>query len=191
MQLSLQHPSRIQCATIGLLAWPSITLAGGATNPLQASAVASPAAAVPASEDGGWAPYPEGSVTPTAVSEVISAGGCNYQQANDNPHESSGDASVHGWWLDVGGSCPSEANVDVYLQGYWCDPFGCSWITVDSGSGDYAPGGGRGKRATARHACAGSDEVGYRGLTDVDLPGISDPGGTTASTIVNLKCVPA
>src|SRR5262247_3324904 len=105
------QPSRIQFATIGVLAWPSLSLVGGATNAPAAtasasSAVAAPAAADPLPEEGSWAPYPEGGVEPATVSPIISAGGCDYRQANDDPHPSSGDASIHGWWLDAGGSCP-------------------------------------------------------------------------------------
>src|SRR3954447_16970396 len=50
---------------------------------------------------GGWAPYPEDTVTPSVVGSPISAGGCTYQQANDDPHLTSGDVSIHGWWQRV------------------------------------------------------------------------------------------
>lgn len=137
-----------------------------------------------------WAPYPERTVSPMTESGVIIAGGCKYKQANDDPHLSSGDTSIHGWWLRGGGTCPSKANVDVYLQAYGCGPFGCQWITVDSGSGDYVPGPGSGKWANARLQCSSTAVVGWRGYTDVDLPGIIDPSGVTYSTIRNLACSP-
>lgn len=139
-----------------------------------------------------WAPYPEGGISPTLESLPITAGGCKYKQANDDPHHPSGSnyASIHGWWIKGGGTCPSKANVDVYLQAYGCGPFGCQFITVDSGSGDYAPGGGSGKWANARLTCATSAVVGWRGYTDVDLPGIIDPSGVTYSTIRDLACSP-
>ncbi|OZV71920.1 hypothetical protein CA850_32800 [Micromonospora echinospora] len=120
----------------------------------------------------------------------IVAGSCTYRQANDDPHLSSGDASVHGFWLYIAGTCPSKANVDVYLQAFWCDPFGCGWVTVDSGSGDYAPGSGSGTRANARINCSSSTEVGWRGVTDVDLPGIADPPGMYYGTPKDLPCSP-
>lgn len=139
-----------------------------------------------------WAPYLDSTVTPLTVSPLISAGGCKYKQANDDPHKPSGTnyASIHGWWLKSAGTCPSKANVDVYLQAYGCGPFGCQWITVDSGSGDYYAGGGSGKRANARLTCASSAVVGWRGYTDVDLPGIIDPSGVTYSVIKDLACSP-
>jgi hypothetical protein len=126
-----------------------------------------------------------------AVSGTYTAGECSYQQANDNPHISGGDASVHGYWLFAGGSCPSQAQVTVDLQAYWCDEIsGCRWINVARGSGDYASGGGRGRRANARLTCASSEATGWRGVTDVDLPGMSDPSDVTYSTIVDLACRP-
>lgn len=154
--------------------------------PLQ-SAEAAPAAAK--TTPGHFAPYPGGAL-PAAESGNITAGSCTYRQAVDNPHVTAGESSVHGWWINAGGTCPSKANVDVYLQGYWCDGFGCSWITVADGSGDYYAGGGSGRRANARRACSGTSTVGWRGYVDVDLIGVNDPSGYTYGTIVNLSCVP-
>jgi hypothetical protein len=81
--------------------------------------------------------------------------------------------------------------LDVYLQGWWCDYYGCRWITVASNTGDVFAGGGSGNRVTARRTCSSTARlVGWRGLVDVDLIGVSDPAGYTPSTIVNLYCVP-
>jgi hypothetical protein len=146
------------------------------------------------SASGDFAPYPGGDVTPLSQSGDITAGGCTYRQAIDNPHISSTAppaASVHGYWLKVGGTCPSKANVDTYLQAYWCDQYGCRWIVVASNSGDVYPGGGSGRRVTARETCSStSKRVGWRGYVDVDLIGVSDPPGYTYSDPVNLYCVP-
>lgn len=161
-----------------------------------ASVTALPAQAAPSAPAvdkgaaGHFAPYPGVGVAPAAESGDITASGCTYRQAVDNPHVTAGEASVHGWWIYRYGSCPSKANVDVYLQGYWCDPFGCRWVTVDSGSGDYYAGGGSGRRANARRTCSGTSTVGWRGYVDVDLIGVGDPSGYTYSPIVNLPCVP-
>jgi len=86
------------------------------------------------------------------------------------------------------GTCPSKAKVDIYLQAYGCDPISCGWVTVASGSGDYYAGGGSGKRANARKACATTATVGWRGYVDVDLIGVSDPSGYTYGPGVNLPC---
>ena len=158
------------------------------------AAVASPAASVASqpsspSRAGHFAPYP-GGVSPQAESSNISAGGCTYRQAVDDPHPSSGETSVHGWWIKVSGSCPDKSDVSVDLQAYFCDSFSCYWVTVGSGSGRYAPGGGSGSRATARKTCSNSSTVGWRGVVDVDLPGIIDPSGTTTGTVQNLACSP-
>lgn len=142
--------------------------------------------------DGRWAPY-AGGPTANLVSGSISAGGCTYQQANDDPHFSStaGDVSMHAWWIYAGGVCPSKSTVTGGLQAYFCSSlFGCNWVTVTTDVGSYLPGGGSGRRATPRITCAGSGTVGWQGWTDVDLPGINDPSAVTYSTIVNLGCSP-
>jgi len=156
-----------------------------------ASALWSGAAeAAPSAQSGGYSAPDPGGVTPLAVSGVITAGTCKYQQATDNPHLSSGDTSVHGWWLHYSGTCPAKATVTEYLQAYWCDISGCRFITVSSGQADVYAGGGSGKRATARLACASSHTVGWRGFVDVNLDNWPDPSGYTLSAIENLACSP-
>lgn len=54
------------------------------------------AQASPKSSDGHFAPYPADEVAPLAESGNITAGSCTYRQAIDDPHVTSGDASVHG-----------------------------------------------------------------------------------------------
>lgn len=157
-----------------------------------ASTVATEVAMGASHPDGHWAPYAGGPTT-NLVSGSISAGGCIYQQANDDPHFSStaGDVSMHAWWIFAGGVCPSKSTVTGGLQAYFCSSwFGCSWVIVATDSGSYLPGGGSGRRATPRLTCAGSGTVGWRGWTDVDLPGINDPSAVTYSTVVNLGCSP-
>jgi hypothetical protein len=159
--------------------------------PMDASASTfSPSAPTMPSTFGSFAPDPGGDVSPLAESGNITAGSCTYRQVLDDPHPSSGDTSVHGWWRRISGTCPSRANVDVYLQAYWCDVYGCRWITVASGSGDYRAGGGSGRRATARRTCSAASTVGWRGFVDVDLIGVDDPAGYTYSPIRNLACRP-
>ena len=148
------------------------------------------AEAAPSAQSGGYfAPYP-GGVTPLATSGVITAGSCRYQQATDNPHSPATDTSVHGWWIHYSGTCPAKATVTEYLQAYWCDIYGCRFITVASGKADVYAGGGSGKRATARKACASYRTVGWRGFVDVNLDNWSDPSGYTYSAIENLLCSP-
>lgn len=172
--------------------------AGGQAAPREDPIVPPPSAPASVTEapGGHWASYPDGGlISPFAVGGVISAGGCSYRQANDNPHISSTAplaASVHGWWQYAGGTCPSKNNVDVTLQGFFCSVGGCGWITVASSSVDVVAGtGGTLGRVTARRTCSsGGQLVGFRGLTDVDLISISDPSGVQTSPIVNLMCVP-
>ena len=143
---------------------------------------------------GYFASYPGGVFTTMAESGDITAGSCTYRQAIDNPHISSTApraTSVHGYWKRISGRCPRTANVDTFLQAYWCDRFGCRWIVVASNSGDVRPGGGAGRRVTARETCSSSARtVGWRGFVDVDLNGVGDPPGYTSSPPVNLRCAP-
>jgi len=93
---------------------------------------------------------------------------------------------VHGRWKYWSGTCPTYANVDVTLQALFCDPFGCYWRTQDSTSLDRKSG----IDVVARHACADRRLVGYKGIVDVDLIGISDPGGVTIEQ-ADVECYPA
>jgi hypothetical protein len=148
-------------------------------------------AAVPTQAAGHFAAYTGGNAVPLVESPVITAGSCKYRQAVDNPHGSGGDASVHGWWLISSGPCPHKATVTAYLQAWWCDLDGCRWITVStSPRADVYAGGGKGKRATARKACASSKTVGWRGYVDVNLDNWHDPSGYTYGTAGNLACSP-
>lgn len=130
---------------------------------------------------------------PQAVSDVITAGDCDYRQVNDKPHLSRNrtDASIHGWWIDENGKCPDKANVDITLQAYWCDNvFGCQWRTVDTGSSDVRARNAGGKRANARQTCATFETISWRGDVDVDLIGVNDPSGYTRSDISDINCAP-
>lgn len=171
-----------------VVAFTAIALIGAL--PTGAGATPSPASANAPSAEGHFAPYPGSVAAPTAESGNITAGSCTYRQAIDNPHLSGGDTSIHGWWRNIAGTCPSLANVDVFLQAFWCDAFGCRFITVASGTGNFLAGGGSGRRANARLACATTNLVGWRGFVDVDLIGVADPPGFTFSPILNLACSP-
>lgn len=130
-----------------------------------------------------------------AVSGTITAGDCNYRQGNDNPHHSfttgSKNVSVHGYWLRDSNGCPTEADVTVYLQATACGASSCVWTNVAVTSERTTPGSGSGNRINARVGCSSEATVGYRALTDVDLPWIVDPNGQTESDHVNRQCVPA
>lgn len=176
-----------------LLAAVAVALSALAVGASGAEA-AKPGNSLRPSASGHFAPYLGGHFTRLAVSGPITAGSCTYRQAIDNPHISSTApraTSVHGSWGISPGRCPSTANVDTRLQAYWCDRFGCRWIVVASRSGDIRPGGGSGRRVTARRTCSSSSKtVGWRGFVDVDLNGVRDPPGFTYSPPVNLRCVP-
>ena len=188
---------RIRCVLL-VSCWIAVASVGGLVASAEASSTVSSVSdlpstsAGPAPATGGFAPYPGGDdITTLAQSGDITAGSCTYRQAIDDPHLSSGDVSVHGWWLKIVGTCPAKAEVTVYLQAYWCDSiFGCRWITVDADAGKYYAGGGAGKRATARKTCSDVTSVGWRGYVDIDLIGVGDPSGYTYSATKNLLCSP-
>lgn len=145
-------------------------------------------------DDFQFLPFPVGdgggNVSPMLDSGTITAGGCQYKQTVDDPHLTENEAGVHGAWKKVGGTCPSKANVDVYLQAFGCGSTGCTWVTLDHGTGNFYAGGGRGKRATAKLACSSTRTVGWRGFVDVDLIGKVDPPGYTYGTPLDLACSP-
>lgn len=123
----------------------------------------------------------------------ITAGNCTYRQRVDDPHWSNNNTSisVHGYWQKrSGSSCPTFANVDTYLQANWCNPFGCSYVTIDSDSRDVKAGGGSGWRGNARNGCSDSRLVSYRGAVDIDLIGQNDPPGLTYSKKLDFNCWP-
>jgi hypothetical protein len=122
---------------------------------------------------------------------LVTAGNCNFTGRADYPHVTNFEASVHGYWVVLSGTCPSTAKVTVDLQAVGCTPFGCVWITQDTRSGTFTPGSGTGHWATPHKACANANTVGWRGQVDVDLTGVNDPSGYQYSAEVNLECSPA
>lgn len=132
--------------------------------------------------NGGPAPYlgegtggEAGDSADSAPNVQTLAGSCDYETDGDYPHRSGTDVSAHGWWHRYSASCPTYADVTVWLQQYWCDAWGCRWITRATGSKRVLPGGGSGRRATARKYCDTSQYTGWRNVVDVDLVGVSDP----------------
>lgn len=127
-----------------------------------------------------------GTVTPN-----ITAGKCKYDGKADHPHKSNNEASVHGYWVRLGGACPSTAKVTVDLSAYACaSGSGCVWVTQNTKSGTFTPGSGTGHWATPHKGCSGASTVGWRGRVDVDLTNVSDPSGYQYSTAVDLACHP-
>jgi hypothetical protein len=119
------------------------------------------------------------------------AGKCEYTGRADYPHVTNREASVHGYWVRLSGSCPSTARVTVDLQAYACSNIGCIWITQNTAEGTFASGSGTGRWATPHKACASAREIGWRGRVDVDLTGKVDPFGYQYSAQRDLMCTPA
>ena len=120
---------------------------------------------------------------------------CSFTTHADRPHKSSGvnQVSAHGSWRIVRDTnCPSHADVEVKLQGLYCI-YGwfdiCWWLTLDTQEKRILPGGGRGKRTTARYRCDTNELTGYRNVVDVDLVGVSDDNDK-ARRRGNVACRP-
>lgn len=129
---------------------------------------------------------------PTNVSEIITAGDCQYRHGVDYPHVHGGEVSVHGWWVDVNGKCGETAKVQSRLQAWGCwNGTVCSWRTVVTGPQADIRSGSGGHWSNARNACASTSQVSWRGMTDVDIHWIIDPFGWYVSPVRLLNCYPS
>ena len=61
---------------------------------------------------------------------------------------------------------------------------------MDKRSNLLIPGGGSGRIVVARGPCHTDEMTGYRGVTDVDLPGIVDPPDKLYTDPKDLPCRP-
>lgn len=114
----------------------------------------------------GLASTAETSVSPQAI-------GCTPGSGRDNPHPSSGDVSGHGWWTK--GTCTADtAHVYNCLYEYYTD--GSFRQKACSETVQVGPGGGRGKRSTARATCSSTLTTTWRNHVDVDVDGQIDTG---------------
>jgi hypothetical protein len=118
--------------------------------------------------------------------------GCDYEGRANYTHVTNNEASVHGYWVQLGGTCPKTATVTVDLQALFCDMDGdCSWITQKTNSGTFTSGGGSGNWATPHKTCGGANLVAWRGQVDVDLTDFADPYGYDYGVARDLNCYPA
>ena len=90
------------------------------------------------------------------------------------------------------GLLATNSIVEVHLQVWLCNvhnPNGCRWKTLNESESRIRPGGGAGRRTTARILCSASAEIGYRSIIDVDLVGQSDPDDKVYK-VANVRCRP-
>jgi hypothetical protein len=93
-------------------------------------------------------------------------------------------ASGHGWWKR--GNCTAaKAQVSIVLQEHFSDG---SWRDRgQGGQGDFPPGPGAGKRATARAVCLTTNLTGWRSVVNVSV--INESGTASVTTPgVNINC---
>ena len=118
---------------------------------------------------------------------------CEHEGRADSPHKSQGQASVHGWWNALNEECPDKADVWVELWAYACGEISgeCGYVKITrSSTRRIAPGGGRGKRATARHTCASVTSVTWIGRVDVDIPNEIDGSEKWWGPSNTISCSP-
>jgi len=102
------------------------------------------------------APVTSGGIVPKACTPYVDG---------DDPHPSSGDVSVHGWWYR--GSCANQkTEVTIYLYEYFSDG---TWHYQAKGKKTVWPGGGSANRAVARQQCEGVARASWRSLVVVKL----------------------
>lgn len=96
-------------------------------------------------------------------------------------------ASAHGWWNNI--DCKAtKADVTVQLQ----IEMDGKWKNVgEPGKATVLPGGGGGKRATARVNCVNQDQNMWRSWVDVDLVGVIDDTYKYYPDPKPLACTPS
>lgn len=130
--------------------------------------------------------------TGPAVTPLHEWWGCEWEGRGDYPHVSNGQASVHGYWVYLSGSCPSTADVTVNLKDLGCSPLGCTWITQATDTAvRVTPGSGTGHWATPHKACASSRLVAWQGEIYTGLTDFWHPYGPDYGPARDLSCSPA
>jgi hypothetical protein len=121
--------------------------------------------------DIGTAPQPDGAI-------------CRFRMEGDYVHISIGDASGHGWWVNI--DCEAmQAIVTVQLQQY----INGSWQNAGSpGSKTVYSGGGSANRAVGRAHCNTTTTTSWRSVIDVDVIGILDSPFKYYTPTQSLNC---
>lgn len=184
----------------------AIALAMGISAPASATEIVSAAGPVPVTETPpGPAPSddpvptvaPESEMTPPNGGEIIASDpealayllNCKPDLRADRPHistfDKSGDLSSHGYW-NPGRCRDKRAPIVIHLQAYFTDHTWKSRGTL--GTALVRPGGGAGKRATARAHCVTPQPVTWRTWAVIHTPsgGIASKYSVTAT----LPCSP-
>ncbi len=103
-------------------------------------------------------------------------GPCNPFTGADNPHESDGEVSGHGWWRR--GTCDGDkATVRTCLLEWWVGSDGTKrWVTKKCVPKKVKPAknGTRKPSVTARRTCTSNHYTGWANLVDVDVSGTWD-----------------
>lgn len=109
---------------------------------------------------------------------------CRFRMEGDYVHISFGDASGHGWWVNI--DCEAtQAIVTVQLQQY----INGSWEDAGSpGSKTVYSGGGSANRAVGRAHCNNSITTSWRSEIDVDVIGILDTPLKYYTPTQSLNC---
>lgn len=109
---------------------------------------------------------------------------CHFRMEGDYVHTSMGDASGHGWRVNI--DCQAtQAIVTIRLQQY----INGSWVYVGSpGQKTVYSGGGSANRAATRVRCNSGAMTQWRSEIDVDVIGIPDTPGKYYTSTRSLNC---
>jgi hypothetical protein len=180
--MTMKIPSMLSRAAVAVAAAAVVTAGLGGT----ASAATGGATSEPVP-----APYPGPipalnlGVDTALAAPVMSSGtsllaACTPYVNGDHAHVTSGQASVHGWWIR--GTCPNtKTTVYVGLQEYYSDQV---WRTKATGSAYVWPGGGSANWANARRVCESAVTAAWRSYIIVRIGN----GSSAYTTGQNLPC---
>ena len=107
---------------------------------------------------------------------ALGIGPCDPRTYADNPHETRGQVSIHGWWR--AGTCDgaTKATVRVCLLEWWVDSRGGRrWVTKGCTTSTIRQAGKSRKPAVnQRRTCTSFSTTGWANLVDVDVAGAWD-----------------
>lgn len=102
---------------------------------------------------------------------TVGSGPCAFLTDGDKVHRTDGRASAHGYWYNVNCASGTLANVTNWIA---VKRQGSYYVMAQGYKANVQPGGGRGRRSTAKYTCKSSKLRYWINLIDVDLVGQAD-----------------
>ena len=144
-------------------------------------------AAAPASATSATGSTDAATVSRASVEPALAGPFCVFGTDGDFVHISTTlplTASGHGWWYWIDCDYPLAVvttQLQILRNGVWFNVGSADAVTV-------APGGGAGKRATARVTCVSTATSQWRSITDTDVIGIFDTPEVHITAARSLTC---